>query len=199
MVKILLYSFEKYDKLTQNPSTELAKLLVNSSNKKINIKHVILRPTFDSWPNLLKQINAFKPSLVIGIGVAPGRSRVCLEKVALNVIDNPKPDDKGKVLRHFRISAKAPLALETNFDVINLYNYFKKFNIPVKISYFADTYVCNYTYFNCLNYIRENNIEIKCIFIHIPLSPEETNKLDNEIPSFPVEKITSVLSNYVLK
>ncbi|MBS3146790.1 hypothetical protein J4471_03785 [Candidatus Woesearchaeota archaeon] len=66
MVKILLYSFEKYDKLTQNPSTELAKLLVNSSNKKINIKHVILRPTFDSWPNLLKQINAFKPSLVIG-------------------------------------------------------------------------------------------------------------------------------------
>ena len=199
MGKILIYSFEKFDRLNENPSTELGKQMVNLLHTKVQIKHSILPSTYNAWNLLLKDITSFKPELIIGLGVAPGRTRLCIENVALNFIDNAKPDNKGKILRHKKVDNRAPLALEANFDVVDLCNYLKKNNIPTKVSYFADTYICNYVYFNCLNFIEKNKLKIRSVFIHIPMSPEEVNKLDADLASFPVNLLVAFLSNYVLK
>ena len=199
MQKLLIYSFEKFDRLSENPSTEFGKQMVRLLHTKVIVWHTILPSTYDSWNLLLKDIKSFKPDLIMGFGVAPGRTRVCIEKIALNFIDNPKPDNKGKTLRHNKIDNKAPLALEAKFDIIDLCNYLKENNIPAKVSYFADTFICNYVYFNCLNFIDNNKLKTRSVFIHIPMNPEEVNKLDVEMASFPVNLLATFLSNYILK
>lgn len=56
---------------------------------------------------------------------------------------------------------------KTNYDYTNLKNKLEK-SYKVIISNNAGNYLCNNVYYNGLKYIKENNLNTKMIFIHIP-------------------------------
>ena len=89
----------------------------------------------------------------------------------------------------------SPLAYETTVDSKRLLEHLNQNHIPTELSFFADTYFCNYLYYNCLNYCNEK--DIRTIFLHIPLSPEEVINLNANLPSFPSDKIISALSTFL--
>lgn len=55
----------------------------------------------------------------------------------------------------------------TNYDYQKLSSYLGKY-YKVKISENAGNYLCNNVYYEELKYIKDNNLNIKMIFIHIP-------------------------------
>ncbi len=58
-------------------------------------------------------------------------------------------------------------SIDTNFDCEKLKRLLEANGIAVEISHNAGTSFCNRLYLNGLNYIFQNNLETKMVFIHI--------------------------------
>jgi pyroglutamyl-peptidase len=194
-MKILIYSFEKFDRLQSNPASIVGEKLTEIIKERCESKFIKLQTTFDCWKNLEKEIKEFSPDFILGLGVAPNRHRICIENIAINIIHSPKPDNNGKIIENEKITKKGSLAYETTIDSRELFEHLKDKNIPVELSFFADTYVCNFAYYHCLNYCRDK--KIKNIFLHIPLSPQEVNNLNANLSSFPLDNIIEALRDYI--
>lgn len=195
--RILLVGFEKFDKLKSNPSGKIVQLLEKQLGEKFETHGVIL-PVKWGAKNIIQEIDSFKPHYILGFGVS-GHPRVALERIALNYFDAARPDNAGKIIRHKPITPKAPLALETNFDVEKIHKFMQEQEIPSTISYHAHTYLCNYAYYLCLNHLHEQKTRAKVIFTHVPFSPTEVNELEMNAPSFPAENIAEVIAKFMLK
>ncbi|MCA9485722.1 MAG: hypothetical protein KC506_02670 [Nanoarchaeota archaeon] len=198
MKKILIYSFEKFGNLSLNPAAEIAEQVKKNLEGKFEVKLNIIPTTFDSFNILKETIKDFNPELIIGFGVS-NRPLISIEAIGLNIMDSQKPDNEGKIIKNQPIDSESPLALKTSFNIEELNQEYNKENIPSKISYHADTYVCNYAYFNCLNLIKKENLNSKAIFIHVPMSPEEVINLGVNSPSFPKNLISNATSKAIEK
>lgn len=98
---------------------------------------------------LLKQeISSGKYSLIISFGQKPNiLDKVYIETTARNAGDT----------------------LETEFDYEGLAGAFLESQIEVRISHNAGTSFCNHLYWSGLEYIRENHLDVKMVFVHIPM------------------------------
>ena len=80
-----------------------------------------------------------------------------------------KPNVKNKV--HIETTGRNGItSVETSFDCVQLQKGFKSNGIMAKISHNAGTSYCNSLYYNGLDYIQQNNLKTKMVFIHIPFS-----------------------------
>ena len=78
-----------------------------------------------------------------------------------------RPNIKNKV--HIETTArKADSTIVTNYDCEVLQGLFESNGLSAKISNNAGTSFCNCLYYNGLNYIQQNNLKTKMVFIHIP-------------------------------
>ncbi len=195
--RLLLFGFEKFDKLKSNPTGKIVQLLHDQLKDAFDV-HACILPVKWGSKIIIDQIHTHQPHFIMGFGVS-GHPRVALERIALNYFDAVKPDNAGKIVRHKPIIPKAPLALETNFPIEKMHAFLQAQEIPSTISYHAHTYLCNYAYYLCLNQLHEKKTKAKTIFIHIPFSPKEVNALEANAPSFPVENTAAAVGKYLLK
>ena len=78
-----------------------------------------------------------------------------------------KPNIKNKV--HIETTARQGLtSIETDFDCERLQKLFESNGVVAKVSCNAGTSYCNCLYYNGLDYIQQNNLKTKMVFIHIP-------------------------------
>ncbi|MEA3248717.1 MAG: hypothetical protein U9Q73_03370 [Nanoarchaeota archaeon] len=194
-MKILTYSFEKFHTLKTNPAYEIGKIILKQFNSK-NVDLIQLPVTYDCWEKLKEKIDEFKPNLVLGIGVAK-INKVKIEKIGLNYKHTESLDNNGNKTIMEKIDSSKDLAYETDFDILDFVEKLKNKKIPAEVSFNAETYICNYTYFNCLQYLK--NTSIKTVFIHVPISPEEAIELNTDIPVFPPQLIANEIFNILSK
>lgn len=197
-MKVLLYGFEKYQQLPYNPSEKIVHIIQKEIAPQHQTRVHILSVNTKCKKQIDKTLQTYTPDVVIGIG-ASDRPLVSLEYYALNMIDSPQPHNDKRVIRHTKIDTKSPLALETNIDIVHMKKFLQGKGIPVTISYYAGTYLCNYAYFTTLDHIRKNKLPVQAIFLHIPLSPEIVNTLEVNKPSFPLKLIAQAISEYIQK
>ncbi len=205
MKRGLIFAFEKFDKLPSNPSIEtgkhLSEMLAENFLVQFEVLPLIMKSKKghpDSFTEIKESIDSFKPHYIIGLGAA-SRPRVCVEEIALNRADSPKPDNGGTILRHQKITPSSRLAYSTSVDVKKLVDVLRKSNVPATVSYHADTYVCNWIYFKILDYLARKKSKTKCVFVHVPLSPSEVNALEINQPSFPPAIIAQGLASFLKK
>lgn len=106
----------------------------------------------------------------ICLGQKPAiKNKICLELVAKNNADE----------------------IKTNFEIEKLIEEFKKNDIQIIKSTNPGKSYCNQVYWNCLNYIKENKLNCKLLFIHVPFE----KNIDN-ITEF-AEKINKSILSYV--
>lgn len=80
-----------------------------------------------------------------------------------------RPIIKNKV--HIETTARNGItSVETDVDCEQFQKLFETNGITAKISHNAGTSYCNSLYYNGLNYIQQNNLKTKVVFIHIPFS-----------------------------
>ncbi|MEK6908924.1 MAG: hypothetical protein AABX23_02645 [Nanoarchaeota archaeon] len=196
-MKILVYAFKKFDKLNTNPSAEVGKIIYDSLKGKngINIRLEIFSVDYGFERNLEKVILEFEPYFILGLG-ASKRNKITVESIALNVIHEPRGDEKGKIFTNKKIISGAD-AIKTKFNCEMLVNHLKKLDIPCDLSFFAGTYICNNAYFRCLKLVSDKNLNSKTVFVHVPLSPKEVNTLGIDAPSFPPTLIGNALADFL--
>lgn len=185
-MKILIYSFEKFREgfydLKSNPAYEVGKELRNKFSNG-NADLIQLPVTYDCWEILKNKIDEFKPDFVLGLGIAIELNKVRVEKIGLNYKHSEMPDNSGTKFADEKIIPSGELSFETTIDVLSFVNTLKNDGVPAEISFHTGTYICNYTYYSCLNYLF--NKETKVLFIHVPASPKEVIELNADVASLP--------------
>lgn len=174
-MKILISGFKAFNNENINPSLIIANKL---KEKYLNIEVVELNVEYDNDSiKLLNKINEIKPDIIMLLGQAGGRSKVCLEQFALNMQSATISDNKGKLISHKLINQSGDNAYKSTINLNKIINDLK--DDKLVISYHAGTFICNEIYYNTLHYLNANNLNTPCVFIHIPFIKEQIINKNN--------------------
>ena len=145
-VKLLVTGFVPWGKHRVNPSGQLASE-VGGHLLPVEFNH--------ASRELRRLIRKHRPGAIVMLGLAPGRKRISLEAVALNL----EADRRG----WRKIRKNGPLALMTRLPVDRLRLRLRRARIPAVISFHAGTFVCNRVFYEALS-----ASSVPCGFVHVP-------------------------------
>ena len=113
-------------------------------------------------------IDRSRPSLVICIGQAGGRSQLSVERVGINIDDAREPDNAGSQPVDEPVAPMGPPAYFATVPVKAMAKAARDAGIPAEVSNTAGTYVCNHLLYGVLHYIAASGLATRAGFIHVP-------------------------------
>lgn len=155
--KVLITSFKG-----KNNSSSI---LLNNIRANLTDKLELTNSFITSEKELKQKIDKNKYKYIVSFGQKPNSNKLYIE------LFGNKNDDK----------------LETLFPYKKLASFLKGNNIEYVISKNAGNYLCNNIYYEGMKYIKDNSLDIKMIFIHIP---SINTKYD-------IEKTAKIISNFI--
>ncbi|HXJ80088.1 MAG TPA: pyroglutamyl-peptidase I [Candidatus Methylomirabilis sp.] len=169
---LLVTGFEPFDNDTVNPSGEVAKLLDGTSLGTCSVRSLILPVQHEAArERVAAALDAPGLAAVVHLGLAGGRARISLERVALNVMDYAIPDATGQVFVDTPCSPGGPVAHLSTLPLRGILRELTAQGIPAHISNTAGTYLCNYTLYTTLDELARRDRAIPAGFIHLPFLP----------------------------
>jgi len=191
-MKILVTGFDPFGGEKVNPSIEAVKLLPNTIAGADIIKVELPTVFGKSIEKLEEALEREKPDITICVGQAGGRSRISVERVAINISDGRIPDNEGKQPIDEPIFEDGENAYFSNLPIKAMVKEMNDKNIPAEVSNTAGTYVCNHIMYGLLYNIDKKYPNMKGGFIHIPFLPEQViDKKDS--PSMSLDLIVKGL------
>jgi pyroglutamyl-peptidase len=182
MSKILVTGFEAFDKSSLNPSGEIVKAL-----KGDDLVSAILPVVFGQASSQLKElIDLHKPSAVLCLGQAEGRSAMTPERIAINLDEARIPDNAGNQPKEQKIIADSADGFFSTLPIEQMVTSMKAAGIPASISLSAGTFVCNHIFYVMQDYLKDSSI--KSGFMHVPLMDEQRKEYPN-LPTMPIRQM----------
>jgi pyroglutamyl-peptidase len=169
---ILLTGFEPFGTYAVNPSGEVAKSLDGREIADCRVRSVVLPVHHTEVATAVAcAIAESAPTAVVHLGLAGGRARIALERVALNVMDFELPDVSG-----FRATGEpcvggGPAAYFSTLPLEAMLHALLAVGIPAYLSNTAGTYLCNQTLYTTRHAIACAGQGLPAGFIHLPLLP----------------------------
>ncbi len=189
---VLLTGFEPFGGESTNPSWEAVQALQGQRIAGHRVVARVLPVTFSKSLRALRAaLNETSPAVVICVGQAGGRTRLSLERVAINVDDARIPDNAGLQPIDQPVVADGPAAYFTTLPIKNQLQALHAAGIPAEISQTAGTYVCNHVFYGLMHALRRKR-GVRAGFIHIPYSPMQAI-LHADAPSLAVEQVSQAL------
>ena len=184
--KVLLTGFDPFGGDLLNPSWLAVKALHGRQIAGHRVVATQLPTVFDASIAVLKLLlKQHKPSLVICVGQAGGRSAISLERVAINVNDARIADNAGAQPIDTAVLPGAPAAYFTSLPIKAMRQDLMANGITAEVSQTAGTFVCNHVFFGLMHMLatKRELKKSKGGFIHVPWLPEQGG------PSMPLEDI----------
>lgn len=181
---ILLTGFEPFDGDTVNPSGEVAKQLDGRRIGDGVVRSVILPVQHEAARAVVAPLLG-APGLVavVHLGLAGGRARISLERVAVNVMDYSRPDAHGQILRDVACVEDGPAAHFSTLPLREMLAALTAEGIPAAISNTAGTYLCNDISYTTLHALERRGLTIPAGFIHLPFLPSMVSEHNLDEPS----------------
>ena len=172
MRTVLLTGFEPFDQDTVNPSWEAVRLLDGNLHDDIRIVARQLPCTFSGAPGQLQQLlEEFEPELVIAVGLGPGRTDICIERVAININDARIADNLGYQPIDTPVVAQGPAAYFSTLPLKAMVRAIKAAGSPASVSHTAGTFVCNQVFYYLQHALA--GAGVRSGFIHVPPLPQQ--------------------------
>jgi pyroglutamyl-peptidase len=186
-MNILLTGFEPFGEHRVNPSQLLIEtlpdqILGSSIHTGILPVHHQLGPQ-----KLLELIHQHQPDAVLSFGLAAGRAKISLERVALNLLDYATPDNAGITIENQSIINDAPAAYFSTLPLYTMLTALITAGIPAELSLSAGTYLCNQVFYTLMHTIATENLQIQAGFIHMPALPDQASKSQKPMPSLSLD------------
>lgn len=164
---VLITGFEPFLEFKRNPTEIIANELNGITVDSVKFVGKILPVEYDEAGKVLEEaIKAYSPNLIVGTGLASGRSKISLEKIAINYKHSESPDNAGKKVLGERITEGMPDGLFSRIHVEELVKILNSIGIPTEISFSAGAYLCNYVMF--IISIESKKLGIPGGFVHVP-------------------------------
>lgn len=169
---ILVTGFEVFGPHGTNPSELVAKALDGRRVGRCAVAGAVLpvhhRHASHRVSLLLREL---APVAIVHLGLAEGRARVALERVALNVMDYPLPDNAGFRAEGEPCVPEGQPAYFTTLPLAEILGALTMEGIPAYVSNTAGTYLCNQTLYGTLHEIAMRELRTRAGFVHLPLLP----------------------------
>lgn len=184
MSKILVTGFEAFDKSALNPSAEIVKALEGD-----DLVTAILPVVFGQASSKLEElIELHKPTAVLCLGLAVGRSEITPERIAINLDDARIADNAGNQPLGQRIIADGPDGYFSTLPIEKMVTSMKAAGIPASISLSAGTFVCNHIFYVLQDYLKDSSV--KSGFMHVPLMDEQRKEYPT-LPTMPIRQMVA--------
>lgn len=194
--------FEPFGAHSANPTEGLAKAVDGRRVGDLTVMGVVLPVHHaDTAARLGALLTETNPEAVLHLGLAAGRARVALERVAVNVMDYEVADNAG-----FRASGEpcvpgGPTAYFSTLPLPALVKALVDEGIPAYTSNTAGTYLCNQTLYWTLHAVRTMPRPPRVGFVHFPLLPAmvavtglEQASMDSSLMLRAVETMLGVIA-----
>ena len=189
MRTILVTGFEPFGAHSVNPTEGLAKAVDGRRAGDFTVLGAVLPVHHaDAGKRLGALLGEANPEAILHLGLAGGRARIALERVAVNVMDYEVADNAG-----FRASGEpcvpgGPTAYFSTLPVPAMLQALLDDGIPAYTSNTAGTYLCNQTLYGTLHAVRSMPRPPRVGFMHFPLLPAMVAAAGLEQPSmdFPL-------------
>lgn len=190
---VLLAAFEPFEQDENNPGWEAVRLLDGQDIRGRRVVAACLPVVFgESLARLRQLVDALAPELVIAVGLAASRSRLSLERIAINVDDARIPDNAGACPIDQPVVDDGPAAYFSSLPIKAMLVALREAGIPAEISQTAGTYVCNHVFYGLMHALRQRP-GVRGGFIHVPHSSPELSARHPGAASLPVETISEGL------
>lgn len=194
--RLLLTGFEPFGGDAVNPSKEIVQALDGEVIGTWQVRGMVLPVTYGAAAAMVLQelgfdgggcgegpsgtwrrLNAgcFPYDVVLSLGQAKGRDKVCLERVAINVRDAGVADHAGHVAQDEPVLPGGPAAYFSTLPLRSMVAAIEKAGVPAAISNTAGTYVCNDLLYLLLHFTASGQLPIRVGFIHLPALPEQVS------------------------
>ena len=184
MSKILVTGFEPFATSSLNPSAEIVKAL-----KGDDLVTAILPVVYGQASSQLRElIDLHKPSAVLCLGQAEGRSEMMPERIAINLDNARIADNAGNQPLEQRIIADGPDGHFSTLPIEKMVASMKAAGIPASISLSAGTFVCNHIFYVLQDYLKDSSI--KSGFMHVPLMDEQRKEYST-LPTMPIRQMVA--------
>jgi pyroglutamyl-peptidase len=117
-----------------------------------------------AFEELKTEIDTFKPDYIVSLGLAGNPKAIELEKVAVNLIHTRGGDNDGVSLQDTLIDENGPVGYFSTLPLKEMREVGGEF--PVKMSFSAGAYVCNFLMYKTLAYTQGTGV--KAGFVHLP-------------------------------
>lgn len=170
---IMLTGFEPFGGDTPNPSWQAvlgARGILTGEGHEVEA--VQLPCVFnESREALAEAMGRLDPELVISAGLAGGRARISLERVAINCDDARIPDNKGRRPVDQAVVEGGPAAYFTTLPIKAALRDLQIEGINADISQSAGTYVCNHVFYGLMHDLATSGRQARGGFVHVPWLP----------------------------
>jgi pyroglutamyl-peptidase len=181
---ILLTGFEPFGSHESNPSQELVKLLDGRRVGRCAIASAVLPVHHgEAARHVAALLGELQPVAVVHLGLAEGRARLALERVALNVMDYRIPDNAGYRAEGEPCVAGGPAAYFATLPFPEILAALASEGIPAYVSNTAGTFLCNQTLYQTLHEIAMRELTTRAGFVHLPLLPAMVAASGQDQPS----------------
>lgn len=173
MSRVLLTGFEPFDGARVNPSQEIVRHLDGWSSPAHRVIGLCLPCAFgEARVRLQQAIDEHEPDVVIALGQAANRPVISLERVALNFIDAPIPDNAGRQPMDCPVVAGSPAAYFSTLPLRMILTRIRAVGLPAEISQTAGSYVCNELFYGLMHQLAIQPGRVRAAgFIHVPALP----------------------------
>ncbi|MGH7346034.1 MAG: pyroglutamyl-peptidase I [Candidatus Rokuibacteriota bacterium] len=184
MRSILVTGFEPFGAHSVNPTEGLAKAVDGRRVGDFAVLGVVLPVHHaDTVARLGALLGESSPEAILHLGLAGGRARIALERMAVNVMEYEVADNAG-----FRASGEpcvpgGPTAYFSTLPLRAMLQALVDEGIPAYTSNTAGTYLCNQTLYGTLHAVRAMARPPRVGFMHVPLLPAMVAAAGLEQPS----------------
>jgi pyroglutamyl-peptidase len=169
--RILLTGFTPFGNEDINPSWEAVRELHGTQVAGHHVVARLLPTAFDeSRCQLELAVREVDPVIMLGVGQAGGRSRLSIERVAINVQDARLPDNDGAQPVDEAVIAGGPAAYFSTVPIKAMLAALQANGLPAEISNTAGTFVCNHIAYLMLH-LAAQHPGVRAGFMHIPYLP----------------------------
>ncbi len=169
---ILVTGFEPFGSHAVNPSADLAKAVAGRRVGGCRVESAVLPVHHvEAAAGARALLADLAPAAVLHLGLAEGRARVALERVALNVMAYRIPDNAGYRADGEPCVPGGPAAYFTTLPLPGILAALTAEGIPAYMSDTAGTYLCNQTLYATLHEIERRGAATRAGFVHVPLLP----------------------------
>jgi pyroglutamyl-peptidase len=181
---LLVTGFEPFAGQTANPAEEVAKALDGRAVGGAVVRSAVLPVHHaEAGPRVARLIGETAPLAIVHLGLAGGRARIALERVAVNVMDFDTPDNAGHRAQGEPCVPGGPAAYFTTLPLAAILAALQAEGIPAYVSNTAGTYLCNQTLYGTLHLLATGGRPIPAGFIHLPSLPSMVAAAGVEQPS----------------
>lgn len=189
-MNVLVSGFEAFANQRINPTQKIVEALPHTIDGH-RIKAIVV-PTvqYKCIEVLEKEIETFKPDVVLMLGQAGGIAEFHIERVALNIDDFRIADNEANQPIDTPIYHDGPSAFFSTLPIKKITKNLNEAGYHAIISNSAGTYVCNHLFYGCGYLIHKTNRNIRFGFIHVPF---ETSQASNDQPSLPLQTMIDAI------